>query len=61
MAIRAILTEGSDYAVFDDILVRVTAAGLYRIMEIHASGAEAVIQIKGFTVEFEAAAGGISV
>jgi hypothetical protein len=59
MAARVILAEGSDYFLLDVTRIRVTSTGLYRIMEAHASGAEAVIQIDGrVVVEFDAAAGG---
>jgi|HubBroStandDraft_2_1064218.scaffolds.fasta_scaffold2850379_1 hypothetical protein len=61
MAARVILTGGSDYFASDEMLIHVTAAGLYRIMEAHASGAEAVIENDGtVVVKFEAAAGAVS-
>ena len=61
MATPVVLNEGIDYSVSFDRMVRVTAAGLYRIMETHASGAEVLIRIDGAAVvEFEAAAGAVN-
>lgn len=60
MAEHVILTEGTDYKTSDGEPIHVTPTGLYRIMETHASGAWAVIEINEvLMVEFEPAAGGV--